>query len=435
MFEIPQHLIVVSFDALSTLDFETINSLPNFSQFLINSSYCKRVKSIYPSLTYPAHATIVTGKYPKNHGVINNTLLQPERDKPDWYWYRKYISGPTLYDKAIDRGLKVAALLWPVTGRSRIQYNMPEIFANRPWTNQIIVSMLSGSPLYQFILNQKFGHLRRGIQEPYLDNFVHESALYTIKHYSPNLMLIHYTDLDWQRHKHGFYSKEAKKALIRHDTRLGEIINILKEEGIYSNSAIILLGDHSSLDEDTIIKPNIVLKDKGYITLKENGTISDWTAICKNCDGSAYIYVKTALGIEEQNKLYGLLTGLSTSQDSGIEAVYTKQEAIEMGADPNCAFILEAKKGYYFSDDIHGELITKINPEDIGKKAHTTAATHGYSPYKEDYTTMFFASGKGIKTGTEIPSMNLVDEGPTLARLLGFDLEDADGRVLSEILL
>ncbi len=238
MFEIPQLLIVISFDALSTLDFETINSLPNFSQFLRNSSYCKRVKSIYPSLTYPALATIVTGKYPKNHGVINNTLLQPGRDKPDWYWYRKYISRPTLYDKAIDKGLKVAALLWPVTGRSRIQYSMPEIFANRPWTNQIIVSILSGSPWYQFILNQKLGHLRRGFQEPYLDDFVHENALYTIKHYSPNLMLIHYTDLDWQRHKHGFYSKEAKEALIRHDTRLGEITN----NGVFSIILLFVLG-------------------------------------------------------------------------------------------------------------------------------------------------------------------------------------------------
>jgi predicted AlkP superfamily pyrophosphatase or phosphodiesterase len=431
----PQYLIIISFDALSTLDFDTITSLPNFSQYIKNSSYCKRVNSIYPSLTYPAHASIVTGRYPKNHGVINNTLLQPGRAKPDWYWYRKYIKGTTLYDKAIDNGLKVAALLWPVTGRSRIQYNMPEIFANRPWANQVLVSLFSGSPLYQFVLNQKYGHLRKGFEEPYLDNFVHQSVLHTIKNYTPNVMLIHYTDLDSQRHKHGFHSKEAKEALIRHDTRLGEIISSLKEEGIYENSAIIVLGDHSSLDEDTVIKPNILLKSNGYIKLNEKGSIAGWSAICKNCDGSAYIYVKKDFAIESLNSLHSLLINFLSTPDNGIEAVYTRQEAIEMGADPNCAFMLEAKKGYYFSEDINGELITKIKPEDIGKKDHTTAATHGYSPYKEDYTTMFFASGKGVKAGIEIPNMNLVDEGPTLARLLGFDLEEADGRVLTEILL
>lgn len=430
--EKPQHLIVISFDALSTLDFDIINSLPNFSKYIRNSSFCRKVYSVYPSLTYPAHTTIVTGRYPKNHGIVNNTLLQPNRVKPDWYWYRKHIKGTTLYDEAIDSGMKVAALLWPVTGRSRIQYNMPEIFPNRPWQNQILVSLLSGSPLYQIILNHRFGHLRKGLKEPFLDNFVHESALHTIKHYAPNLMLIHYTDLDSQRHHHGFHSKEAQAALIRHDTRLGEIIGVLKEQGIYDNSTIVLLGDHSALDEDTVVKPNILLKNSGYIKLDEKDRIIDWIALCKNCDGSAYIYAKANADL---NDLFKLLIDFSKSENSGIEAVYTGQQALEMGADPKCAFMLEARKGYYFSDDIKGDLITKLHPDDIGQKDHATAATHGYSPFKDNYTTMFFASGKGIKSNIEIPSMNLVDEGPTLAKLLGLNLKDTDGRVLSEILL
>lgn len=79
MKRISKHLIVVSFDGLSTLDFEIIQSLPNFKKFIDESSYCKNVYSVYPTLTYPAHVTIVTGKYPKNHGIINNTLLQPGR--------------------------------------------------------------------------------------------------------------------------------------------------------------------------------------------------------------------------------------------------------------------------------------------------------------------------------------------------------------------
>jgi predicted AlkP superfamily pyrophosphatase or phosphodiesterase len=426
---------VISFDALSTLDFDIINTLPNFSNYMKNSSYCKRVYSIYPSLTYPAHATIVTGKYPKNHGVINNTLFQPKRSAPDWYWFRKYINGSTLYDEAINAGLKVAALLWPVTGRSRIQYNMPEIFANRPWQNQVLVSLLSGSPLYQIILNQKFGHIRKGLKEPFLDNFVHQSALYTIKNYNPNLVLIHYTDLDSQRHLHGFNSKEAKEALIRHDTRLGEIIDTLKDEGMYDNSTIIVLGDHSSLDENTVIKPNTLLKSKGYITEDENGQINAWSALCKNCDGSAYIYLNEPFTTNALNDLYEILKSLLNMSDTGIEAIYSRQQAIEMGADPKCAFMLEAKKGYYFSDDIHGELLTKIDPKEIGSKDHTTAATHGYSPFKDDYTTMFFISGKGVKSKVQLPSMNLVDEGPTMAKLLGLTLENVDGRVLTEILL
>nr|MBR9646502.1 alkaline phosphatase family protein [Streptococcus sp. 11-4097] len=89
-----------------------------------------------------------------------------------------------------------AALLWPVTGRANIDYNLPEIFPNRPWQNQILVSLFSGSPLYQLDLNQRFGHIRNGLSQPELDDFVLASAVHTIQTKKPNVMFIHFTDLD-----------------------------------------------------------------------------------------------------------------------------------------------------------------------------------------------------------------------------------------------
>ena len=45
------------------------------------------------------------------------------------------------------------------------------------------------------------------------------------------------------------------------------------------------------------------------------------------------------------------------------------------------------------------------------------------------------ASGPGFKKDVRIPSMRLIDEGPTLAKLLGVSLGEIDGRVLEEMLL
>jgi len=428
-----QHLFVLSFDGLSTLDFEYISTLPNFNEFIKGASYCKKVYSVYPTLTYPAHATIVTGKYPKHHGVINNTLLQPNRRSPDWYWYRKYVKGETLYDKAIDNGMKVAALLWPVTAKSRIQYNLPEIFSNRWWNNQVLVSLLSGSPLFQIQLAKKFGSLLEGIKQPNLDNFTHQALLYTIEKKKPDMALVHYVDLDGMRHMHGFNSKEAKEALNRHDKRLGEIIETLKKNNMYEESTIVVLGDHSSLDEDKIIYLNVFLKEKGYIKTDEKGKIIDYKAIAKSCDGSAYLYVKDKNNKELASEVGSLIEKFNT-EFKCIEAIYTREEAINMGADPECTFILEAAKGYYFLNGIDGEVIQQIT-SDEGEQVHElTKATHGYSPYKKDYTTVFMASGKGIKKGVSIDEMNLVDEGPTMAKLLGFELTEIDGRVVEEFL-
>lgn len=431
MERITKRLIVISFDGLSTLDFEYINSLPNFGSFINNSSYCKKVYSVYPTLTYPAHATIVTGRYPKNHGIINNTLLQPGRRSPDWYWQRKYIKGETIYDIAIDNGMTVAALLWPVTAKSRIQYNMPEIFANRSWHNQILVSVLNGSPIYQVRLNNKFGALRDGINQPNLDNFTHNSLLYTIEEKKPDITFVHYTDLDTMRHNYGFNSKEAKEAIQRHDSRLGDIIKTLKVNDMYEDSTVIVLGDHSSLDEDKIINLNILLKENGYIQVDDSGKIINYKAIIKNCDGSAYLYVKDTQNQTLIREVRELIENFNNKYKC-IEVIYSSDEAKELGADPQCALMLEANKGYYFLDNIEGEIIKKIHPHEAGRVNHFTSSTHGYSPFKEDYTTVFFAAGCGIKKGVEIEKMNLIDEGPTMAKLLGLELKNVDGRVVEE---
>ncbi len=234
----------------------------------------------------------MTGNFPKRHGVINNTLLQPGRPSPDWYWHRRHVKGTTLYDEAKKARMTTAALLWPVTAKGNIDYNMPEIFANRPWHHQIAVSLCNGSFLYQLDMNRRFGHIRKGLSQPELDDFVLESTVHTIKTKKPNLMLIHFTDLDTQRHHHGFSSKEAHAAILRHDNRLGRIIRALKESGIYENSTIVALGDHSALDESKAVKVNVLLRKRGLIHVNHRGKVIDWKAYCKSCDGSAYIYVK-----------------------------------------------------------------------------------------------------------------------------------------------
>lgn len=425
--------IVISFDGLSTIDFNNINSYENFSEFLTEASYCKNVYSVYPSLTYPAHATIVTGRYPRNHGIINNTLFQLNRKSPDWYWSRDYIKGDTLYDAAIRKGMSVAALLWPVTAKSKIQYNMPEIFANRPWQNQIMVSLLNGSPLYQYELNRKLGYLRNGLKQPNLDNFTHKSLLYTIKHKNPDLIFVHYTDLDTMRHYHGYSSDEANQALLRHDKRLGEIIRLLKDNEIYEDSRIIVLGDHSSIDEDKVINLNVLLKDKGYINVDNKGKIASYKAIVKNCDGSAYLYLNDNRDENTLSEIKKLLEDFN-SHHQCIESIYSKEEAEALGADSKCSLMLEASLGYYFLDDYDGEVIKEIKAHEPGVVEGITRSTHGYSPFKDNYTTVFMLAGKGIKKGIVVEEMNLVDEAPTLAELMGLKLEDVEGRIISEFL-
>ncbi|MEH7250631.1 ectonucleotide pyrophosphatase/phosphodiesterase [Neobacillus niacini] len=434
MGRLTNHLIVISFDCLSALDFPLLQTLPNFKTILENGAYVEKVETIYPSVTYPCHTTIVTGNYPNRHGIINNTLLQPGRTSPDWNWFRSLITGTTLYDEAKKANLTTAALLWPVTGKAKIDYNLPEIFPNRPWQNQILVSLRSGSPHFQWDLNQRFGHLRNGINQPELDDFVLESTVHTIKTKKPNLLLVHFTDLDTKRHDFGFSANEAIAAIHRHNDRLGRILSALKESGISENSTIVALGDHSALDENKALSLNVLFHKEKLITTNAKGKINNWKAYCKSCDGSAYIYLKDNNDFESSLKVKILLDSLLADPEAGIEKILTAEEATLMGADGSCTFMVEAKKGYYFLEDFQGEYVKRITREDVLADHKYTLACHGYSPEKSDYSTIFMAAGKGIRQKTIVPFARLIDEGPTLARLLGLDLGNTDGKIIEELL-
>lgn len=424
-----EHLIVLSLDALGSGDFTQLEKLPNIGALIKRSSYCKNVNSVYPSLTYPCHTSILTGCLPKRHGIVNNTKFQPNRKKPDWFWYQKDVKVPSLVDVAIEKKMRVASLLWPVLGGSKVQYNLPEIWANRKWQNQILVSLCAGSALYQYEMNKKFGKIRKGIQQPELDNFVHKSALYTLKKYKPDLMLVHLLDLDDKKHHYGCKTTETAEALVRLDKKVGDFITTLKEEGMYEKTTLVILGDHSQKDAHTIIYLNHLFKEAGLIKEKK-GEIKDFRVIAKTCDGSTYIYIKDKSVKERVRKL---LYNFMKNKKNGVSKIFETHYISELGADTEASFMLEAAEGFYFLDEIGIGVHSEIEVVEHSY-SHALIGVHGYLPTLPNYQTVFIAAGAGIKQGVEIPKMSLIDQGPTFAALLGLELPHVDGQVKYEIL-
>lgn len=423
-----KYLIIISFDAVSSNDLNDLDKLPNFKNIIQKGAYIKKVESVYPTLTYPAHTSIITGKYPRNHGVIDNTIYNAGDLHPNWYWYKKYIKGESIIDIALRKGMTTCSLLWPVTGKSKIDYNFPEIYPVKWYQNQILMSMGSGSILYQYKLNKKYGHLRRGIEQPCLDNFVMKCLEDTMNEIMPELIMVHFTDVDTNKHLYGTKSREVKEALKRHDARLGKILNILKKKNILEDTDIIVLGDHAAKDVKKIIKINKLLADKGYINISKNGNLLDYDAYCKGLDGSAYIYLKNPENERIKTSIKKILNDFK-NESQAIEYIADEGKIKEYGADLKAAFMLEAKEDYYFLDDFIGQVIEDINEDEVGKINHIYRAVHGYSPRKKDYKTFFIAVGKDFSAGTVIENGKIINHGPTIAKLLGEELKDCDGEV------
>lgn len=422
-------LVVISIDAMGYKDLaEQANLAPTLTKIRDQGSWVKRIQGVSPTLTYPSHTTIVTGQYPAVHGVINNTKLQPKRESPDWLWYHRYIKVPTLYDLAHEKGLKTAALLWPVTGSSKIDYNLAEIFSNRPWSNQVLVSLKSSSPKFIYDMNKKYGHMLKGIKQPWRDDFITACAVDTLKNKRPDLMLLHLVDMDSMRHRYGVHSPEARAAWVRQDKRIAQIIEATKSARTYENTNFVIVGDHYQIDVQKMIHLNMIFEQHGWLEGIPGKTTyrKNWQVTAKNCDGETYIYTCGKVDLAKVKE--------SFAHVEGIEAIYDQKEAIARGADPNCAFLVAAKPGYYFTDEVNrSAVVEKVDPATLDEP-NRYRGMHGFDPNEPDYYTSAIFFGPDVNPGVTVEKSAMVNEAPTLAHLLGVKFpEPIAGKEIREV--
>ncbi|QHQ63328.1 alkaline phosphatase family protein [Anaerocolumna sedimenticola] len=420
-----KYLVVISYDAFSEDNWEKASKLPNLSKLIKNGAYSTELKSVYPTLTYVVHTTMVTGVYPEKHGIYHNNPFQPfvREQEQSWFWFKKDVKVPAIYDVLHKYHMKSAGILWPVTGKASIHYNIPEIRAIKH-ENQALKILRNGSPLFSIRMEKKFGDLRKGIEQPYLDNFTTMCAADTIKRKKPNLLLVHLIDLDDAKHEYGTDSPEIEKVLIRMDKRLGDICKAVEEAGIKEDTVFLVVGDHGQINVRYKIKLNPLLKESGLI-YEENGEMK-WRAYIQNAGGAAYLHLKEK-DSEAELLALNILKKAITDENYGIERLYTGKELAGFHVDPSVRYMLEAKAGYCFDDSLDGPVVTDLKEQGI------KYATHGFSPDKPDYKCNLVIAGDCIKSEFQLGEVQMVDIAPTMAKILGIDFNNCDGRSLDEI--
>ena len=279
-----KHLVVVSVDAMVFEDVEYAKTLPAFSKILSNGSIVERIKTIYPSLTHPVHATIMSGAPAGVTGVICNELFEPEAEVHRWYNYLDEVKCDTIFHAAKRAGLTTAAISWPVTscGQEYIDYLVPCALTadfygmeDRPLD---VYRKLGAQEFLMDIISDAVDKFTWANAHPEVDNFMIDCAVNVIKRYKPNLLMTHPSYVDSMRHRTGIFSEQVKLAVKETDRWLGMLIEALEEAGIYDKTDIVVLSDHGQLNINRRICPNVFLADKllvklGFFSLRENGLL------------------------------------------------------------------------------------------------------------------------------------------------------------------
>ena len=356
-------LLLVSFDAVGSDELTTLRELPNFRRIFAGGSVFSELKTTFISNTYPVHSSIATGVVPGVHGLICNTMLQPENPKPWWNYDSRLLKAEPIWQKAAKKGLKTAAVMWPVTAYAKgIAWNLPEIMI-REGESQTIANLRCGSKipqLYSYVLHRK---LLRGIEQPERDRFAAASMLDAIHLIRPDLMLMHLTAYDSLCHEFGRGSEQTLAALREVDENLGKLYDASGK-----NTAVIVFSDHAQLNVHTAVDPNRILEMLGYLTYHENGTVTEARGVFQNCDGSSFLFNR---GMDPD--LVALVKD-AVLADVAVERLLTDAEMTESGYAGQAEFGICAKPGYYF------------------KAANVEKATHGYPTDYPDYRVFFAVS-------------------------------------------
>ncbi|MCX7023859.1 MAG: alkaline phosphatase family protein [Spirochaetes bacterium] len=417
-----RRLVVVSIDGLSVREWEAVRRLPAFSALMSRGAASRSLRSVFPSLTYVVHTTMMTGRHPGVHGVTHNHPLQPgiPVKSQRWFWYAGQVKAPTLFDLARKAGMKCAAVLWPLVSNARIRWNFPEISA-LPGESQTLKVFASGSPAYLLDLELRFGKYRRGIEQPWLDGYVSRSAAHTITSRKPDLLMTHLIALDTAKHAAGSDSAPARSALEFLDGALGRIVAAIDQAGLTGETTLAVLGDHGHIDTTRRLRLNQALESAGLCG--GSGADFRWRAWCRCSGGSAFLHVRP--GDREAGALaLDALRSLALDDETGIEAIVEGDALAELHSDRDALCALLARPGTQFVEDRDGPLVEHApEPGAFG-------ADHGYHPDAPGYRCLFMAAGPGIGPGVELGGIEMVDIAPTLAHSLGFEFPETDGRVI-----
>jgi predicted AlkP superfamily pyrophosphatase or phosphodiesterase len=394
---------MLSLDAVSSDDISLISKFPNFSKLLAMGTIVNNVSSVFVSNTYPCHTSIITGMLPKCHGINDNLYLSPERKIQKWRCDSRKIKEQTLYEKAHQAGLKTCSILYPVTGKAKIDWNFPEIAEKMCTLKKLFYMLRFGSKGFIISTLFRFGKQFKGTSQPALDDFSTAVAADAIIRHKPDLMMLHLIDTDEQKHLHGPGSEQAASSLERHDKRIGILLDAMEKSGTLSETGIIIFSDHGCLPVHTTVNPNAFLEKCGFIS-KKSGVLQSYDAFFHLTGGTAF------LKLFNEKKKNELLTFSKTLlNESCISRLVAKTEMKSSGMGDDYLFGIQAADGFSFGeDDYKGQ--------------------HGYCLDREGYFPFYLAVGNNIESGGNLTGGCITDICPLAADMLGLKKWNTDGK-------
>jgi predicted AlkP superfamily pyrophosphatase or phosphodiesterase len=425
--ELPQgpppaaRLLLLSIAGLERSSYADPAATPTLARLAALGIEAERVAPVSPPSAYPVHASLVTGRTPRAHGIPADRRLGERGVRAERYSHASQLRGASLWQLAAERKVPVAALDWPATLGADIDTLLPDVQPTRRGERYADLLAESATPA----LAARVREAGEAGEEAARPGRAHDRLLVDVAceraaaERPPALLLLRLTATEPRLRRHGPGSASARAAFAAADAELARLLGCFDAAGLLADSAVVVVGDRPFEAVHSTLRPNAALAEAGLVRRDTAGEVMSWSALARSNGGSAFVYAKDeAAAVAARRALQ------AAARTTGGFRIVPASEMVRLGADPEAWFGLDASPGFSFADAAGGAL---VGPSEARGASGRLQAPAGATP-------AFLAFGRGFRRGVRVPEMSQLDVAPTLAAVLGLTLEGAQGRALVGLL-
>ena len=418
----PRSVVMISIDGLKPdyiLEADKYGlKIPNLRRLAREGSFARGVTGVLPTVTYPSHATMVTGVSPAKHGILYNLPFDPmNKNQGGWMWYAEDIKSPTLWEVVRKAGKVSSTVDWPVSVGAPATYNIAQFWRATTEDDHKLLRAVSTPGLLAKIESELGPYPAGYIYTVESDSKRARFNAWIIEHLRPAFHTGYFSVLDEVEHEHGPYTREVYETLEALDAMVG-VVWSAAEKAYPGKYVFCIVSDHGFAPYTNSVSLNAAFREAGLISLDAKGAVKDWKAMTWGGGGSTAVMLKNPNDSATVEAVRAILERLRNDPANGILRVLTNQEAVASGGFPGASFVVGVKPGWVLSGGWDRVLTTGLRK----------AGTHGFLRDLSEMYSSFFVAGAGIARGRDLGQIDMRDIAPTLAKIIGVSLPSAEGR-------
>lgn len=367
-------LLLVSIDGLRA-DALGRGDTPVLDRLAREGVHAAWMQPSYPVLTFPNHYTLVTGLRPDRHGVVHNSMQDPQLG-------RFVVANP---EAAKASGWWQAEPVWVTAERAGI--------ATAVW------AWPGATAAHDGLLPRDGQAFDAGIPLP---ERVRRIAQWMLQPQDarPGLVAVYLEHVDGAGHDHGPGADATRAAIHAVDAAIGELLDRLRAGGLTPN--VVVVSDHGMAD--TPGSQYIAVED---IASREEAEV---------------VSVGQVIGLVPRpghaQALRARLPGRHAHHQCWEKADVPAR--LHYGRHPRVPpIVCQMDEGW---NALGGDTIARRRAEGTLDRG-----AHGYDPALPSMRALFLAHGPAFGRGLALPPFDNVHVHPLLARVLGLDVPAGDG--------